>query len=157
MFQRGLNKKGQKEMSIGTLLAIILGVVVLVVLILFFTGAFDRLGVLPDAVPGDLEAVAQSCRLAVQGDLITDYCYNFREVADNRYVNCEDGRIGSSLRQQNVEFENIECVPNLKENAMRDICNSARDSDVDKIIFNGNSSLDCLSVGVGVPENIAAP
>jgi hypothetical protein len=125
----GLGRRAQKEMSLGFLLAIILGAVVLVVLILFFTGFFDKIGGGVDQLPGNLEAIAQSCRISVQASLIADYCYNFKDVGDGVYINCEDPRIRNALLQQEVDVESITCDDNLERDAAEDTCKGLDSSD----------------------------
>ena len=101
-------KRGQEGMSIGTLLLIILGVVVLVILILGFTMGFeyifDKIGLLPGQ---SLETVAQSCAISVQGDLMVDFC-SFKEVkvdGKKQYVNCNDDRLEPSIVARLVDTD----------------------------------------------------
>ena len=103
-----MNKRGA-ELAIGTLIIIILGVVVLVLLIVGFTTGFDFFFGKFELLPGqDLETIAQSCRLAAQGDLKIDYC-SFKEIeidGEKEFVNCKDERLKSSLE----DLKNIDCV-----------------------------------------------
>lgn len=87
-----MNKRGQ-ELSIGTLILIILGIVVLVVIVIGLTTGTDFLFGLFEKGPGSsLEIVAQGCGVAAEAGLYIDYCKEFKEVEINgveQYVNCE--------------------------------------------------------------------
>lgn len=139
-----MNKLGQREMSIGTLLAIVLGIVVLVVIILAVTGTFDDIFSKTEALPGNVEAIAQSCKIAVQANLITDYCYNFKKVSDEEYINCEDGRIEDSLMQQNIDTSAITCAPGLVEGVKKEICKTVIAAKKDKVTVEGQTCKDFL-------------
>jgi hypothetical protein len=90
-----MNKRGQ-DLSIGTLILIVLGIVVLVILVIGFTTGWDFLISKFSIAPGQtLETVAQSCKFSGEQKLSLDYCA-FKEVkidGKNQYINCEDGRI----------------------------------------------------------------
>lgn len=96
--EKGMNKRGQ-DLTIGTLILIVLGVVVLVLLIIGFTKGWDFIFGKFDIAPGqDLQAVQKSCELSAQADLRIDYC-TFKEIefqGETEYVNCIDPRIGVS-------------------------------------------------------------
>lgn len=96
MDKRLMNKRGQ-DLTIGTLILIVLGVVVLVLLIIGFTRGWDFIFGKFDVAPGqDLQAVQKACELSEQADLRIDYC-TFKEIefqGDTEYVNCMDDRIG---------------------------------------------------------------
>ena len=106
-----MNKRGQEGVTLTTLLLIILGVVVVVVIILGATGVLNDVFGTRTALPGNLEAVSQSCKIAVQGNLLVDYCYNYKKISDLEYINCQDFRIKESLIAQGYEsnIKGIEC------------------------------------------------
>ena len=143
LLKRGLNKRAQEGMTLTTLLLIIVGVVVAVVLILGATGILGDIFDTSEALPGNLEAVAQSCKISAEASLITSFCYEFKEIDNDRYVNCEDARIRDSLVQQNVDFEGITCAEDLKENAKRDVCENVADNKKEDTFFNGVRSDNC--------------
>ena len=96
-----MKKRGQEGVTLTTLLLIILGAVVVVVVILGATGSlnfiFDKIKIAPGQ---DLEAVAQSCKIAASTGLRVDYCITFKEIKVDdvkEYVNCQDIRIQSSI------------------------------------------------------------
>ncbi len=141
------NKRGQEGLTLGTLLLIVLGVVVLVVIIVGATGAFDFIFSKTDQIPGQaLEVVAQSCIIAARANLVTDYCYTFREVSDTQYINCQDSRIQQSLGQQ--EVTPIVCAEDntqlhLSWNAKTEVCLGFSQSKRNDVFFNGDAEDLC--------------
>jgi hypothetical protein len=128
--KRGLNRRGQ-NITIGTLILILLGVIVLVFLIIgsitgfdFFFGKFSLL-------PGQsLQTIAQSCGLAKENNLKLDYCeYKKTKIdGDTQYINCQDSRIASTLD----DFDGkIECDKNVYGEL--DYCKS-KDLKADEIV-----------------------
>ena len=106
--QKRMSRKAQ-ELSITTLVLIVLGVVILVLLILGFTQGWDWIISKFSILPGQsLETVAQSCNIAAQGGLAIDFC-SFKKVkVDGRteYVNCEDSRIEAGL-SPDIDFSDV--------------------------------------------------
>lgn len=97
--KKEMNKKAQ-DLSIGTLILIVLGIVVLVLLILGFSigwqNLFGKIGIYQNS---DLSALVSACQLAVTSQSQASYC-EFKKVTigtNLEYVNCEDSRIKSSL------------------------------------------------------------
>jgi hypothetical protein len=99
MKREGINKKAQ-ELSITTLILIVLGVIILVLLVLGFTKGWDFIFGKFDLLPGqNLEAVAQSCKVSAQSGLKIDYC-GFKKIkldSKTEYVNCLDDRLQGSI------------------------------------------------------------
>jgi hypothetical protein len=93
-----MNKRGQ-DLSIGTLILIILGIAVLVILIIGFTSGWDFLISKFSIAPGQtLETLAQSCLISGNNALSLDFC-SFKEVSidgKDQWVNCEDPRINAA-------------------------------------------------------------
>jgi hypothetical protein len=98
------NKKGQ-EMSIGTLILIILGLVVLVVVIIGFTTGFGWLADIFGLAPGNLEKITQSCIISAQGDLTASYCAEFKELESNHMVNCQYNLVEPTVKDQAKELD----------------------------------------------------
>lgn len=92
-------KRGQ-DLTIGTLVLIALGVVVLVLLVLGFWKGWDFVfGFFDLAGDTDLDAVVQRCAVAAQAGLTSNYC-SFVKISyqgQTEYVNCVDGRIKAGL------------------------------------------------------------
>ncbi len=94
------NKKAQ-DLSIGTLILIVLGIVVLVLLILGFSigweNLMERIGIIQGSTLSD---VAVACRTHVTTQNTFGYCRDFKKVTvggKKEYVNCQDSRIEGSL------------------------------------------------------------
>src|SRR3989338_4737790 len=96
------NKKAQ-DLTIGTLVLVVLGVVVLVLLIIGFTVGFDFIIDKFRIAPGqNLEAIAQSCKFSAEGSLKIDYC-SFKEVrieGKKQYINCQDNRVQTAIKDE---------------------------------------------------------
>ncbi|HIG52171.1 TPA: hypothetical protein EYQ19_02020 [Candidatus Pacearchaeota archaeon] len=96
MEKRELNKKGQ-NLTIGAVILIVLGVVVLVMLVIGFTKGWSFLFGKFDVLPGsDLETIAQACKIAGEANLMIDFCA-FKKLNDGNWVNCEDDRFDKTL------------------------------------------------------------
>lgn len=96
MEKRELNKKGQ-NLTIGAVILIVLGVVVLVMLVVGFTKGWGFLFGKFDVLPGsDLETIAQACKIAGEANLMIDFC-TFKELNDGNWVNCKDTRFAETL------------------------------------------------------------
>jgi hypothetical protein len=92
-----INKRGQ-DLSIGTLILIVLGVIVLVLLILGFSIGWSNLWEKINIFGGgsSIGDVATACSLAATSNNKFDYCENFRKIkvdGNTEYVNCQDPRI----------------------------------------------------------------
>lgn len=140
MFKEGMNKKAQEGVTIGTLLLIVLGVVVLVVIILGATGGFNYIFGKVNLIPGqDLQAVVTSCEIAAQNGLKADYCSTFKQVTidgTKQYVNCEDSRVSNNI---DVDITKITCEPG----AIVSFCNSnVKSTDWTKTLVNGKTCND---------------
>ncbi|MDP1728713.1 MAG: hypothetical protein Q8L27_00735 [archaeon] len=92
-----IESKKAQEFSITTLVVLVLAVIVLVIVILGFWKGWDYIFGKVGLLPGNLEAVAQSCSGSGQAGLVTSYCYEFKSVTVNgvkQYMNCETLRSG---------------------------------------------------------------
>lgn len=137
--KRLVDKKGQ-ELSITTLVLIVLGVIILVLLVLGFTKGWDFIFGKFDLLPGqNLEAVAQSCKISAQGKLTIDYC-SFKKVdidGKTEYVNCRDPRVVQAIDADIRNFDGypINCVSPYTDNEQ-----------CAKLNYNGKvNSVDCSS------------
>lgn len=97
-----MNKKGQ-DLSIGTLILIVLGIVVLVLLILGFSIGWSNLWEKINIFQGgsSISDVITSCKLAVVAGNTFDYCQNFNKIkidGNTEYLNCQDTRVQSGLQ-----------------------------------------------------------
>lgn len=95
------NKKAQ-DLSIGTLILIVLGIIVLVLLILGFSMGWSNLWEKINIFGGktSISDVVNACNLAVTSNARYTYCNEFREVTvegKKEWLNCEDTRVASGL------------------------------------------------------------
>ena len=91
------NKRGQ-ELSITTLILIIIGIVVLVLVIAGFTVGFgnlrERLGFI--AGGSTVDSFAESCRISVATNAEFSFCLDFKRVrfeSGAELLNCQDSRV----------------------------------------------------------------
>ena len=100
------NKRGQ-DLSIGTLILIVLGIIVLVLLILGFSIGWGNLWEKINIFGGgsSIGDVVTACNLAITSQNTYDFCQNFRKIkvdSKTEYVNCEDDRVQSGLQGTNL-------------------------------------------------------
>ncbi len=131
-----INRKG--DVTISTVILIVLGLVVLVMMIVGFTQGFDFLFGLFDRGPSELQTLASACELYVQGNLAIDFCsYRIVEVDGNdEIVNCLDSRIKSLY-----EAKAMEALPcgDGKGN-LQAICENLPNDDRKTVKVNGRTS-----------------
>lgn len=136
MMKRGLNKKGQ-DLSIGTLILIVLGIIVLVLLILGFSLGWGNLWEKINIFKGgsSIGDVVTACKIAVTSQDVYSYCQDFKKIKIDgkiEYVNCLDGRVVAGLDNK-ITTCNAENVLNAK----RTICASLSPADKNNIKING--------------------
>lgn len=130
-------KKGQ-GMPLSVIITGVIVVVVAIVLILTTTEFGKKIMGLGEATPSALEAATQGCMLAARNDLLTDYCYNFREVGNVQYVNCEDARIQGSLSAQGISTTGIPaCDSGLIAQEITRVCADFSTGQKNDARFNG--------------------
>ena len=158
MFREVLNKRGQEGMTLGTLLLIILGVVVLVVLIIGFTTGFGFIFNIFDAAPGQqLEAVVQGCVLAANNNLVTDYCRQFREVSvdgQKQFVLCQSDIVQQAISARDENVDDINCGAFV--GAVNDFCRNSdelRSRDWNSVLVNGTTCEEVTGVGFDERRN----
>ena len=124
-------------MPLSVIITAVIVVVVALVLILVTTDFGKKIIGLGQATPSALEAATQGCIIAAQNNLVTDYCYNFRKVGNEMYVNCEDDRIQSSLTQQGISTSGIVCLNDNQKTEVLNICKTLTKSQRNSATFNG--------------------
>ncbi|MEK6915244.1 MAG: hypothetical protein AABW89_01725 [Nanoarchaeota archaeon] len=126
----GLKRKG--DVTISTIILIVLGLVVLVMLIIGFTKGFDFFFGLFDRGPSELQTLAEACVLYARGDLSIDFCkYNLVEFdGDDELVNCVDGRISSVLTEKGVKSLNCPDLRDAESNACKNLVSKSKWSNV---------------------------
>jgi hypothetical protein len=107
------NKRGQEGVTLTTILLMILGIVVVVLVILFATGFFDKVSEGTDKLPSSLQVAVSACELAARSELNTDYCLAFREVempsGVTEYHTCND------LKQYTSDLAELNCEVSATE------------------------------------------
>lgn len=151
-----MEKRGQ-QLSITTLLLIVIGVVVAVVLIIGFTQGFDFIFGKTEFLPGQtLEALVQTCGVAGQNELVADYCKTFKEVELNgrkRFVNCQYSEIENLVGEKKLRSQNSESLCGTEEINAKAYCTGLGDEatrkkvafDATSVLVNGKS---CKGWGV---------
>ena len=99
--EKRMNKKAQ-DLSIGTLILIVLGVIVLVMLIFGFNIGWQNLWEKINIFGGgsSIGDVVIACKLAVTSQDKYGYFQSFKQIkidGTKEYVNCQDGRVEASL------------------------------------------------------------
>ncbi|MBM3232217.1 hypothetical protein FJZ21_02470 [Candidatus Pacearchaeota archaeon] len=89
----GNRKKG--DVTISTIILIVLGLAVLVMMIIGFTKGWDFLFGAFDNAPSDLQTLAKACVVYAQGGLSIDFCQH--RLVGKELVNCQDKRFKSEL------------------------------------------------------------
>ncbi|MDO8459813.1 MAG: hypothetical protein Q7S74_01765 [Nanoarchaeota archaeon] len=97
MYKKRINRKAQ-DLSVGTLILIVLGIIVLVLLILGFSLGWSNLWSKINIFQGggDLESVISACTIAASSNQQFSYCQDFKKVkvdSTTQYVNCQDSRL----------------------------------------------------------------
>ncbi len=156
MLKERMSRKGQEGVSLTTLLLIILGVVVIVVIILGFTGAFSFIFNKVSILPGqDLQAVATSCEIAGQNNLIADYCNTYKEAEIDgvkQYVNCEDPRVQAGMKAEVKSQISVVCGTDAeKGNSLDSFCASGKikGADFGKTLINGKTCATIMNLVEG--------
>ncbi|MBM3233062.1 hypothetical protein FJZ18_02760 [Candidatus Pacearchaeota archaeon] len=146
-----MNRRGQ-ELSVGTLILIVLGIVLLVLLILGFSlgwsNLWEKINIFSSTT--SLESIAQKCSLAVTSGSLLSYCESFTQITfegKKQYVNCEYPKLNldktltcsSEPRKKNKCIELIKAkfadqFKSDQEEAFSDKCTSTTD-----LIVNGDS------------------
>src|SRR3989344_5573743 len=100
-----MEKRGQ-ELSIGTLILIVLGVIVLVLLVLGFSmgwsNLFSKIGIYQGS---DLSAMVAACELAVSSNSQTDFC-------KERSIRLDDGTVNSKMKCNDDKIKGLSKIVN---------------------------------------------
>jgi len=111
------NKKGQ-EMSVATLVLIVIGVILLVLLVLGFTlgwqNLWDKINIFGGG--SDIDAVVQACGIASTANLEASYCDDFKKVTidgQTLQVNCQYSAVQDRLEKR------LDCGLNAKDSAKK--------------------------------------
>ena len=121
-----MKKKGQ-EMSVATLVLIVIGIVILVMLILGFSMGWQNLWGKINIFGGgsNVETVVQACKLAATSESTFSYCSEFKKVtidSKTQYINCEAKAVTGLDKH-------LTCSPDLKARATN-FCGSLKEADI---------------------------
>ncbi len=134
------NKKG--DVTISTIILIVLGLAVLVMLIVGFTKGWSFFFDLFDSGPSQLQTVAKACVAYAQGSLTIDFC-KYRLIEENgndELINCLDKRITSTLISSGVDLGKSElaCSTEKGNDAKSLACNNlVQDSKLKDVKIDG--------------------
>jgi len=134
------NRKG--DVTITTVILIVLGLVVLVMLILGFTKGTGFFFDLFDKGPSDLQAIAKACVGYVEASLGIDYC-KYRELKNNgqdELVNCNDARIEAALTVDDVTVPSTLKTCAGDEQNRQTACAQFSAAKQPNVVINGGSS-----------------
>jgi hypothetical protein len=99
-----VNKKAQ-DLSIGTLILIVLGIVVLVLLILGFSigwsNLWEKIGIFGGS--SSISDIVVACNLAGTSESTYDFCQKFHQIkidGKTEYLNCQDSRVNINLNNK---------------------------------------------------------
>ena len=141
------NKVVSRRGAIGLpfLLTMVLGVVVLILAILFFSGFFDDVENVTSGLPQELEFVAQGCIASANAGLRTSYCKEYKDVellGRDQWINCQYDDLEDAIKEaSNNDGFRIPNCGDKKENNL-DFCIDLLKSEKfkDGILVNGE---DC--------------
>lgn len=112
------NKKGQ-EMSVSTLVLIVIGIVVLVMLILGFSMGWQNLWGKINILGGsNLETIVQSCNIAATSDSVASYCEEFKLLSKGEYVTCNYPKVKESLTKPLICTDDVTVNATIKEKCL---------------------------------------
>ena len=140
------NRKG--DVTITTVILIVLGLAVLVMLIVGFTKGWDFFFGIFDSGPSELQTVAKACLGYAQASLTIDFC-KYRLIEENgkdEIVNCNDGRILQSLNDDGVNLPASLTRCSNSAQDLQTVCGQIADSKRGEVKVNGAGS--CASVNL---------
>jgi len=119
---------GKKAQSTQFVIIFLVGLIAAVIVILGVSGVFDTIFGKIGLLPGELEAVAQSCGISASGGLKTSYCNEFKYVTiagKNQYATCEH-------LEQYASFDKLgeECDSTQVETLAKKRCETLKDDKV---------------------------
>ncbi len=112
MVEKRINKIGQ-DMSIGTLILIVLGIIVLVLLVLGFSigweNLFSKIGIFQGS---DLSSMVTACKVAAASDSKTSFCECKSVKIDGApsKINCGDSKVISDNTDLKTKATQYACA-----------------------------------------------
>lgn len=148
-----LKRKG--DVTISTVILIVLGLAVLVMLIVGFTQGFDTLFGIFDRAPSELQTLASACEGYAKASLAIDYCsYRIVEVDGNdEIVNCDHPTIKDILKGKAIKL--VTCSRSSDGN-LQSICSQIPENDRKSVKVNNKNSSDTVDNSKGEYKCIIA-
>lgn len=148
-----MEKRGQ-ELSIGTLILIVLGIIVLVLLILGFSigweSLFSKIGI---ASGSDLSAMVAACKVAAASQSSASYC-EFKKVKlsdGTKMINCEYKDVEEALGEDKLSRA-CGSIYGTGEKGVEPICTKYKEGDKNGEVISGN----CLGGKKDVSNKVAS-
>ena len=110
------DNKAQSSIGIGFFLVLFIGIVGVILIIYFFTDAFERVSDAVKLTPSTIAMMEQLCSGYVQYNSVTGYCNDFKEHEKNQWINCDYVK-----KNYNAKFEKLE-GSNDCTNSMKNKC-----------------------------------
>ncbi len=150
--KRLMNKRA--DVTITTVILIVLGLVVLVMLIVGFTKGTDFFFNIFKKAPTDLSSLVEACSLQVSANLAVDFCkYELLDIlGDEEVVNCEHPLVRSGLDNKGVVVPpsiTDYCVKN-RPAFLAKVCDKIGDGKKEQTKINGGPN-NCAT---GVPTRL---
>lgn len=146
------NRKG--DVTITTVILIVLGLAVLVMLIVGFTKGWDTIFKPLDNAPSELQTIAKACALYAQGGLTIDFC-NYRKIEINgkdELVNCNDSRVKDSLTSDGVSLPGSLTACINDDVNVKSVCNDIAEGKRGEVKVNNKKT--CLDI---IPKPTSTP
>ncbi|NCO11306.1 hypothetical protein CO038_03095 [Candidatus Pacearchaeota archaeon CG_4_9_14_0_2_um_filter_39_13] len=136
-----MNKRGVEQSFLTIIAAIVVIGIVVFVALYFFTDTFSNIERARDVIsPEALTLRVEACRIVAGQQNINELCYVFKEVEDDVWVSCFDGRITDILSNESVNYAaTTTCDSSRRIQEMRDICSDVRSSDKGKTTVDGKT------------------
>ncbi len=140
-----MNRKG--DVTVTTVILIILGLVVLVMLIVGFTKGTGFFFNLFDSAPSEVQALSKFCEGYIQASLSIDYCtYRLLDISgEDELVNCQHPLIKAELDKIIIlPAELNSFCDDSKNDFKKKACDSVAIGQKDKIKVNSDKTCSIL-------------
>ncbi len=138
-------KRGQTEVSLGTILLVILGIIGLVVVGMFIYKAYAKGGEVTDALPGGFDVAVASCEYTASLGNKGSYCASFKEIkvgGKNQYASCDYLVKTWDAEVKIPEGEDWTCSPEIAKTYCEQIRTNEQEDYNPLIVVNGETCED---------------
>lgn len=136
-----IGKRGQREVSLGTFLLLILGVGGLILVGYGFYNYWSKIDNVSGVLPSEVEAAAQGCKIAATGNLVTAFCDDFKELkmenGGTHYMTCD--YLKTQYSTDIGEFDVTKCTSGSVTERGTSKCGNLTASQKEKAMANGVS------------------